>query len=309
MRRRFQLFLACLIVASSANALAEPPERADLPANPAWFLHIDCDALRDTYLGQFMLYQWTKPEVYSNVLSFQSVFGFDFRTNLHGITIYDANPNPSNTIAIIYADLDADHLVASFREKTDAKTIRHDHDLIYAWHDPNGDQKYAAIVNNRLLLGQRKASMIAALSTINSATPKVFSVKELPEWVASDTVFFQASATNMDSLAFNPYLALLRNASRVSFQASETNQQLTATLTAKLADETTAAQTSIVAQGLIAMLSLQKDTPEAARLAEHFSLSRNGSTLTAVFSIPSADLVTAMKEYSKRTKPAAPAAH
>ena len=44
----------------SAGALTL--QRADVMADPAWLLHLDCDALRPTTIGQYILAEMDKPE-------------------------------------------------------------------------------------------------------------------------------------------------------------------------------------------------------------------------------------------------------
>src|SRR5881394_2658 len=53
---------ACCLLASGFTALAGPLQRADLPAEPVWVVHVDVDGLRPTTIGQFIFGEMEKPE-------------------------------------------------------------------------------------------------------------------------------------------------------------------------------------------------------------------------------------------------------
>ena len=53
-------------------ATAAPLQRADIAPNPAWLLHLDCDALRPTTIGQHVLSETDKPEAKAKLAAFQT---------------------------------------------------------------------------------------------------------------------------------------------------------------------------------------------------------------------------------------------
>src|SRR5258707_3156794 len=96
-------FLLVGLVAANFVAIAAPLKQTDLPADPAWFLHVDCDALRPTDLGQYILSQMEKPDGQDKLGSFQATFGLDPRTQLHGLTLYGTNAAPEDGLLLVYA--------------------------------------------------------------------------------------------------------------------------------------------------------------------------------------------------------------
>ena len=313
MKRSAQLLLLSFMTGVVWSSVAAPLERADLPEHPAWLLHFDWDALRQTHFGQYLLYEWDKPEVYSNIVSFQSIFGFDFRTHLHGITVYGRDPNRKDGIIIIYANLDPGHLAAMLKGKEGAETTTNNLHVIHSWIDkqqnagPDGEGRgYAVILNNRLLMAYRKEDILSALAVMDGAAPNLSAGKLWAEGAIADgPTFAEATTTNLDFLGSSSTAALLKPARQVNFQAGETKQQFNASLTAKTGDEDTAKKMLFAVQGLVALLSLQKDAPEAARLATFITVKQNGATVTATFSMPSTDLIATSRAYfSKNGKPA-----
>ncbi len=53
---------ACGLVAAGLPAFAGPLQRADVAAEPTLVLHVDCDTLRTSAIGQWLLSEMDKPE-------------------------------------------------------------------------------------------------------------------------------------------------------------------------------------------------------------------------------------------------------
>jgi len=299
------------VAAAALNAAAAPVKRADLPAHPAWVLHFDCDALRQTFLGKYLVYQMDKPELYSNMIAFQSIFSFDLRTQLHGITVYADNVTPTNNVVIVYADFDPDHIIKLFQGSEAAKTITTDRGVIYSWIDAtkktgdNGPRKFAVVQPGRLITSMDKESVIAARSVIDGTAPNLASSKAFPELeAAGDATFLQIAADKMNFLGSEPNVALLKMSRHLKFQAGESQEQLSAVLSLDVGDENRARQMFFISQGLIAMLSLQPDCPKAAKLAGGLSVKQDHGALAVTLSVPSLDLIAAIKEHNtKKEKP------
>ena len=65
-------------------------------------------------------------------------------------------------------------------------------------------------------------------------------------------------------------------------------------------DEEVAKNVASIAQGLVALLKLQKDKPENEKLANALSLKQEGAMNTVSFSMPSADVVELLKAGAAR---------
>ena len=89
------ILLGACLLASSGPTRAATLQRGDVSADPAWLLHLDCDGLRPTAIGQYLLAEMDKPEAKAKLDAFESIFKFDLRTQLHGITLYGSSPVPA----------------------------------------------------------------------------------------------------------------------------------------------------------------------------------------------------------------------
>src|ERR1039457_7495595 len=126
---------ACALTAAGLPAWAGPFQRADVPAEPAWVLHLDCDSLRPTALGQYLLAEMEKPEAQAKFDAFQTIFNFDLRKQLHGLTLYSTGKVPEDVVLLVYADFDPSRLVTmakaaqgyqstTFKQHVDRKSTR-----------------------------------------------------------------------------------------------------------------------------------------------------------------------------------------
>src|SRR5207248_11108761 len=89
------LCLACASMAS-LNSVAGPLQRNDISAQAVWAIHVDCDILRPTIIGQYLVGELSKPEVQDKFAAFQSIFSFDPRKQLHGFTLYSTGKSPED---------------------------------------------------------------------------------------------------------------------------------------------------------------------------------------------------------------------
>jgi hypothetical protein len=74
-------------------------------------------------------------------------------------------------------------------------------------------------------------------------------------------------------------------------QIGETQGQLTGSLTVQANDEEVAGQMTSVGQGLLSLMKLQKDKPDANKLAEALSLKQDGMNVTATLTLSANDLI------------------
>ncbi len=297
---------ASLIFALTATLVtAGPLHRADVAANPCWIFHLDCDALRKTYLGQYLLYNLDKPELHSNMVAFESLFGFDPRTQLHGITIYSAEASPDRNVTILYADFKQEQLIKLVGMCPDAAIITNVRRLIYSWVDPKAKSasggpihKYAVFEDHKIITAESRPALMAALPVVDGTAPNLvgsgalLDLSPLPE-----TSFLQAAARRMEFLDGVPNAGPLKTARRLKLEAHEVAEQLRGTLRIEAPDDTTAAKLSMMAQGFVALLSLQKDNPTAAKLANDFSVAHEGQTVTVGLNMPANDLVAGLKAF------------
>lgn len=313
MKNAFRVVLVFWI-AATIGVEGAPLKCADVGAEPARLLHIDFDAMREAYVGKYLLYQLDKPEMHSNMVAFQSIFSFDLRRQLHGMTIYSASSTPNDSVVITYADFEPTQLVKLLTSRDAAFTITNHQHVIYSWIDknknsgvPDGVRKYAAIVGDSLIAANAQRSVIDALAVVDGSTPSFSPSKAKTEFDTTGvTNFVLASAQNLEFLGPDSNMALLKLSKGVKLTASESDEVLKATLTVDAGDEQTARQMSLVAQGLITGLGLQKENPLAAKLAGGMTTQLEANRFQVKLSVSSEDVMVALKAYNQKMNPPKP---
>jgi len=296
------------LLAAGWAASGSPLQRADVPAEPAWVLHLDCDGLRPTVIGQYLLTEMEKPEAQAKLAAFESIFSFDLRKQLHGLTLYSTGTSPQDGVLLVYADFQAERLVTLAKAAHDSRHTSYREHVIYNWIDDNKKERegvkprvYAAIQGTRVIFGQREERVARALDVLDGGAPNLSTSSEFSMLGAEgETSFLEGAARKLDLPEGDPNAAIFRLAKQIRLQMSEAGGQATARLTLEANDEEIAGHMATIAQGLVALLKLQKDNPESARLADGLALKQDGPRLVASLALPSSDVVAMMKADAAR---------
>jgi hypothetical protein len=297
------------LLTAALPLLGGPLQRSDVPADPAWVLHLDCDSFRSTVIGQFVLTEMEKPEAQAKLAAFQSIFNFDLRKQPHGLTLYSTGKAPQEGVLLVYADFDDDRLLTQARAAQDYQCTTYKQHVIHDWI---GDKKkakngvkpriYAAIQGGHIVVfGQQKARVAQALDVLDRAAPNLATSGQFSQLgAAGSEAVLQGAARKLDLPESDPNAALFRLAKAARLQAGEAQGQLKASLTLEVNDEDTAKQMSLVGQGLLALMKLQKDNPGSVKLAESLSFKQDGGGVVAALAVPTGEVIEFMKADAAR---------
>lgn len=299
---------ACCLAANSFNVPATQLQRADVAANSVWVLHVNCDTLRPTAIGKYIMAELEKPEAQAKLAVFQDMFSFDLRTQLHGLTLYSAGSTPQDGVLLVYADFDANKLVILAKAANDSKNTTHNGHTIYNWVDDNkkahhGEKQrvYASIQGNRIIFGQRESAVSQALDVLDGSIPNLSTGSAFPQLGgANDATFLSGAARKLDLSQSDPNAAIFRLSKAIRLQIGEVQQNLTGTLTLEANDEEVAGSMTAIAQGMIGLLKLQKDKPEVAKFLQAINLKQDGSSVVLALNMPTDDAVGALKASAER---------
>lgn len=302
------IFAAAAVCSSGLLAVAAPLKRADVTTNPAWLLHLDCDALRPTIIGQYVLSEADKPEAKAKLEAFQTIFQIDLRTQLHGVTVYSDNPSPEDGVLIIYADFDPARLVTLAQAAKDYQSSEHGSVIIHSWIDEKKSSKdgvkprtYAAINGKRVVFGQREDAVSRALKVISGSSPNLASVKNFPELgVSGSNSFIEAAARKMKLPDSDPNAAILKMSQSLQLALGESQQKLNARITLVADSREVATNVLSIVQGLVSLVKMQNDKPESIKVANAISLAQEGDRVVANLVLPASEAVEFMKADAAR---------
>ena len=296
------------VCAFGLQLFAAPLQRADVAANPAWLLHLDCDALRPTTIGKYVLSETDKPEAKAKLAAFQTIFNFDLRTQLHGVTLYGSSPAPEDGVLLIYADFDPARLVTLAQAAKDYQSSPHGQNVIHNWIDEKKQAKdgvkprvYAAILGNRVVFGQREDRVGQALDVLTGSAPnlasgKVFSELGLP----GNGHFVEAAARKMKLSDSDPNAAILRMSQTVQLVMGESEQQFSGAVTLVADSKEVAGHVLSIAQGLVSLAKLQNDKPESVKVANAITFTQDADRVVGNLALPAGEVVEIMKADAAR---------
>jgi hypothetical protein len=291
----FALFLSAL-----QCTFATPLQRADVPAEPAWVLHFDCDALRPSAVGQFLLAEMEKPEAQAKLAAFQAMFNFDLRNQLHGLTLYSLGTTPQDGVLLVYADFDAERLLTMVKAAKDYQGVAYKQHVIHQWIDEkkkavNGvkPRTYAAICGGRIVIfGQRQERVAQALDVTDRSVPTLLGSSSFPQLGAAGTTsFIEAAARKLDLPSSDPNAAMFKMTRQIGLQVSESQAQVSTLLTLEANDSEVAGHMATIAQGLVSLMKLQTEKPEAVKLADALTVKQEGPRVVGRMVLPVGDLI------------------
>jgi hypothetical protein len=302
-------FYACGLAAAGLPALAGPFQRADVAAEAAWVVHVDCDSLRPTAIGQYILAEMEKPEAKAKLAEAQAMFSFDPRKQLHGLTLYSTGKVPEEGVLLVHGDFDPDRLITMVSGAQDYQNTPFKKHVIHNWID---DKKkpvkgvmprvYAAIQGTHIIVfAQQEARVAQALDVLDGASPNLTANGAFPQMGASgSTSIIQAAARRLDLPDSTPHAAILRLAKGARLQVGEGRGKIQAILSLETSDPDVAQQMATVGQGLLALLKLQRDNPGSLKIAEGLSLRQDGAGVVATLAIPTGEVIELMKADAAR---------
>lgn len=297
---------ACLLLVGAA--FAGPLQRNDVVSEPAWVAHLDCDALRRTAIGKQLLVEMDKPDAQKKLAAFQTIFGVDPRKDLHGITAYSTTKAEPDGVIVAYADFDAERLVTLVAANPDYEVVDHGQHKIHSWIDEKKKAKdgvkprsYGAIYKDKIIIGQKQSRVAEALDLLDRKGANLTGNAAFSRLGnAGEGTFVIGAARALDLPGNDPGASVLKQAKMIWLTAGEAQGRVEIKLNLDTANEETAKQVGDVCRGLLAVLALQTDKPDAVKLAQAITIDQAASGILAKLSLPAGDVVQMIKDKSEK---------
>ncbi len=306
----WKMTIWCAGFAAAVTTGAGPLQLGDIIADPAWVLHVDCAALKQTALGKALLVELDKPEAQKKFAAIQAVFNVDPRKDLHGVTLYGATKAEPDGVVVAYADFDAARLVTLIEANPDYQSSKHGAHTIHSWIDEKAKAKngvklrsYGAIKGKVIIIGQKESRIAEALDVINKSKPNLTTSTQFARLGSNgEGGFIIGAARKLDLPGNDPGAAVLKQAKTFWLNVRESQGCTEVNLNLEAEDAEVAKQMSDVSRGLVALLSLQTEKPEAVKLGQGITISQEEKTVTAKLSLPSNDVVGMIKAQSAKKR-------
>jgi hypothetical protein len=293
-RTVLSLSTAAAIWAGAPFAFAAPFNPKDVAVDPALLLHVDCDAIRASSVGQSILAQ---QDVQDKLSALGALFDFDVRTQLHGLTVYTTEEHPKDGALIVYAEFDPNRLITLAKAADGFHGVTNGSHVIYSWLDDKKKAKdgetarvYGAIAGQRVVFGQEESHLADALDVMDGKAPSFSGKKGLPQAESGESIILEGLLLKFDFDDADDKAAIFKKAKAVRLKLSELAGNMTASVRLEAVDNDTATQIASIAQGLLALLKLQTGNPDATKLANAIAIKQDGSAVGLTISVPSAEL-------------------
>lgn len=298
--------LAGCLLAGATGAVAGPLRREHVVGDPAWVLHLDCDALRQTAIGHQLLSELDRPVVQKRFEAIQAAFSLDPRKDLHGVTVYSATKGEPDAVVLAYANFDKDRLLGLVQTNKGYEVTLHSGHQIHSWIDERKTTKdgeptrvFSALhTNNVLILGQQEIRVGEALDVMDATQPGLATSRKLPQLGGGNGTFLTGAARAVELPGDNLAAAVLKQVKLVWLNARETEGRIELKLALDLSGAETAKHLGDVGRGLVAVLALQSDSPDAVKLSQAITVEQADTGVAVKLSLPAADLVQMMKDRS-----------
>ncbi len=299
----FTSLCASILIATVASA--GTLSRDTIANDATWIAHVDFDQLRETALGRHLLDEMQKPEAETKFTAFQAMFRFDPRRDLRAVTMYGVGANHEDAVALINGRFDADHLVTLVKANDTYQSRAHRQYTIHSWIDDKkkkadgtGPRTHAAVhLSGNIVFGRTAELVALGLDVLDGHTGSLKDGTAFPELGGVDNAVFLLATADFSALStLDPKAAILQKTKSGSLTVRENGDHIEVTARVEANDATTAGQIQSIAQGLVALMNLQTQDPNATRIAQGISLNLNGHVVTGTLRLPAADVVRICQE-------------
>jgi len=316
--KRGLLLGSCLVLGTAGLSFAGPLKPAEVSAGAKWVFHVDVEGAINSELGAAIIEEArARGDADQKLAAMQATFGFDPVKDVKSLTVWGDKFQPGSGVAVVRAKLDKDKLLNLARLNAGYAESTHGQHKLYSWTDRNdhaNPQRCGAFVGTDLLvIGGSAADVTAALDVLDGASPAAKATDPLLTLAtASNGAHVQAAAIDFAMPAeAGPQAAAFQQVESGSMEMGQFNGHAFINLKLTYKTEADAQNLVAMAQGMIAMVKMQRDPqtqqpryPEAVELANLTQINANGKTVTLGSSYPTAKVIEAMKKHWQKKTPA-----
>jgi hypothetical protein len=304
---KYAITLCTLLLALALKTHADPLNKQHVSADAKWLIHLDCDNLRQTQVGGYLLNHFVEPHAaeLANGLKL-NVSLSNILQHISSLTAYgtEFNKGPEATgVLLINTDEDTQKvlvgvLAAQILAATNGpvKEVQSEGRTVYSFNNQVfiSPQKGGPIAVSRSLGQLETAGDLFSGKGPNLASSKAFA--EYPN--ISNSFFFVGVANVVDlpkGLPVQAKVLQMADGGRVALGEKDDRVFLDLSLRAKTADVTR--QIQQVFEGIVALVSLgQPDNPELMDLAKSTKVSSIDQLVTISVQYPTNKLIARLND-------------
>ena len=282
--------LVALLLAGSRPAHATPFDARRIPAAAEGVGHIDLDVLRHTALYRGLDATFKPGQVIVQLDPALRPLAKAALDSAHGVSFWIADHDAGALMVDVSAPGLIDKLLAKVPHQ---KTVQVGGHVARRFSDDGKDKTMVAVVGNTVVVSDDRASMERTLAVLDGRGRSLAARGGLGAGVHSQGMFFFAVLDRklLDKVSRAAQSKTLQMDMRsMALDVGEVQANLRAHISVELVSADQARKVQGVVSGLLALASLADD-PNVQKMAQRVQLTTQGSTLSASFSMPSAELV------------------
>lgn len=302
---KHKLAFSALLLALGAGAYADGLNREHISADAKWLLHLDCDNLRQTQVGGFLLNHLVAPKAeeignglkfnVSNVLqriSSVTAYGVDFTKGPDAAGVLLINSDAETETAL------EGLLVAQILTKTNGpvKKLANDDQPLYCF----GNEVFIAPQKGGpIVISKSRAQVEAAQELLAGKAPSLGANNKFSQWSVTPNSFFflgVADALNVpNQLPAQAKVLQMADGGRIALGEMDEQVFLDLALHGKNTEVTR--QIQQVIEGMIALVSLsQPDNPDLTELTKTIKVSSKDGLITIRMEYPASKAIAKLNE-------------
>jgi hypothetical protein len=252
-------------------AQAGPFDAKQVPADAKWGAHLDVDALMASSSMKKVQAQIMKehPDAESALAMIRTLWRFDPRTDLHGITVFGTQLKKDTGVAIVHAKVDQKFLLEMVKLAPEYQASTHGKFDLHSWKHGKKRENAAFFKPDVMVFGGSPDELKAALDVLDGTKPSLAQKTEGHPMDIPPGTILAAGVHGLSESDLPCESPLLKQADAAMVFAGEREGNVFVQGVLKVKQDDVAAKIENVAKGILAFASLAKlDDPDATKLID-----------------------------------------
>jgi hypothetical protein len=256
-------FALAIVLGCVSIGQAAPLDLKQVSADAKWAVHVDFDALHASGLFQKAWKQLTEkhPEAEVHLAMAKTMWNFDPRTDLHGVTIFGTQFKRDTGVALINAKVDQARLIEFAKNAPDHRTSNYGKYEIHSWLHAKGsrhERTFAGVMVKPevILFGASAEEVMAALDVLDGKKPNAAEKTTTLVGSIPSGAIMVAGAIGLASVDLPFHCPVAKLADSFVLAVGENKNEVFVQGHLMVKDAATAQQIKTVADGVIALASL-----------------------------------------------------
>jgi hypothetical protein len=296
--------LSSCLIAGSLAAFGGPLDKARIASDAKWIVHVDCEALRNSAFGDYVMTEFVKPQLenndqlkhanlsmnISNIMSI-TAYGPAFDKGPEGVLIVTTTADPKKDL-----DTVAGMFLASAGTNAPFMMVEKDPLPLYTF----SKAVYFAPAGHTLFVAKSREQILRAHEVLEGKSESLAKSSGFKDLREPPKSFFCAAVADgfIGTMGIPPQAQILREATGGRISLGERDKNVFVNLVFQGKDDMATTRIQQVLQGLVALASLSQQDEEITRLAGGIKIAAEGGGVQVDLEYPVDKTIQKIRETS-----------